>query len=302
MNQPESILFIGLSCVGDVIMTTPIIESLHQRYPNAVFDFVADDRSKVLYEYCPYKRNIFIKDKNLFLRGLPSLLSKLWKNSYDLIVDVRTDGLAYILRGKQRLTKIGSQPYGEHSVEKLMGVISRIHGNEPIPNTKLWLDDISHEYAKQKLTQFNDKENIIAISPGEPSKPHKNWAIKNWVEFINKISMNISGIIYMGGPSERDATDKIKAKIKTPFIDVVGNSLLESAALLDRVKIYIGPDSGLGHLAAARGTETITLFSVFGPERYLPWGGNAVSVRGKDNDARNISVSDVVDLFNKTMI
>ena len=58
MNNPmpayrKKILFIGLSCVGDVVMTSPILGILHEKFPNAIIDVVADYRSKNLYENLP---------------------------------------------------------------------------------------------------------------------------------------------------------------------------------------------------------------------------------------------------------
>ena len=39
-DNVKNILFISLSCVGDAVMTTPVIESLHQSFPDARFDIV----------------------------------------------------------------------------------------------------------------------------------------------------------------------------------------------------------------------------------------------------------------------
>ncbi|MEM7027546.1 MAG: glycosyltransferase family 9 protein, partial [Pseudomonadota bacterium] len=63
-------------------MTTPVIQVIHKKYPDASIDFVADRRSSVLYENCPYKNKIYIKDKNKFMRGLPGLLADLWQQKY----------------------------------------------------------------------------------------------------------------------------------------------------------------------------------------------------------------------------
>ncbi len=53
LNQPEDnverILFITLSCVGDAVMTTPVLQTLHKKYPHALIDVVADKRSSILF-------------------------------------------------------------------------------------------------------------------------------------------------------------------------------------------------------------------------------------------------------------
>lgn len=88
----NKILFVGLSCVGDVIMTTPVMQSLHTKYPEALFDIVTDKRAMQLYGNYPFLNKLYIKDKDKPLRGVPGLLLQLWKNRYDIIVDVRQMG------------------------------------------------------------------------------------------------------------------------------------------------------------------------------------------------------------------
>ena len=101
----NKILFIGLSSVGDVVMTTPVLTSLQNKYPEALFDIVVDKRGIELYKNFPKLNKIYLKDKDKLLRGVPDLLLRLWKNRYDIIVDVRSDGLAYLQRAKKRYTK-----------------------------------------------------------------------------------------------------------------------------------------------------------------------------------------------------
>ena len=94
----QKLLFVGLSCVGDAVMTTPVLQALHQVYPDAEIDIVADRRSWEIFEHCPYRGDIFYKDKQRFLRGAPALLKELLATRYDVVVDLRTDGLASRLR------------------------------------------------------------------------------------------------------------------------------------------------------------------------------------------------------------
>ena len=105
-NVVNKILFISLSNIGDAIMTTPVLHALHQLYPEAIIDIVGDQRSSEIFKHCPYRGEIFHKQKNSFLRGVPALLMTLWAQSYDLVVDIRTDGLAYLLPAGKRLSLI----------------------------------------------------------------------------------------------------------------------------------------------------------------------------------------------------
>jgi ADP-heptose:LPS heptosyltransferase len=62
-------------------------------------------------------------------------------------------------------------------------------------------------------------------------------------------------------------------------IDLVGAGIDEVGACFARVRLYIGNDSGLMHLAAAAGAPTIGLFGPTADAIYSPWGPKAVTVR-----------------------
>ena len=274
-------------------MTTPVFESLHQSYPQALFDVIADKRSISLYENCPYIDQIFIKDKSRFLRGTPSLIMQLRGKKYDLIVDLRTGFLSYLLKGKKRLTKHASVAYGKHAVEDLMGVISELHGNKPIPDPIVWYTQKEEDYATQQLAEFNDFDMLLCVSVGNPYKPRKSWSMDKLVTMINQYQNQFVGLVMVGGPDEIEVTASMINEIKLPVVNCVGNSLLEAATILKRCHVYIGPDSGLGHLAAAVGTPTISFFSTVSPQRYLPRGKRSIAIVANNGDARTINHEEV---------
>lgn len=297
----NKILFIGLSSVGDVVMITAVLKSLQDKYPDALFDIVVDKRATGLYKNYPRLNKLYLKDKDRPLRGVPDLLLALWKNRYDIIVDVRTDGLAYLLRAKKRYTKWTAKSYGAHAVEDLMGVIAKLHGNQPIPDTSVWPSELDRQYAAAEISVFSDKDRLLALSIGDNRKPVKTWPVDKFVELINRHANDFSGIIFLGNSFEAGETREVASKINLTYINTVDNSLLEAAALIEKSCLYIGPDSGLGHIAAAVETPTISFFSTVKPERYRPWGNRSECIVGKENDARNISVEEVSAAIRRTL-
>ena len=298
----NKILFIGLSNVGDVIMTTPVLKSLHTKFPSASFDIVADKRSMNLYGNYPFLNSLYLKDKNKPLRGVPTLLSELWKNSYDIIVDVRSDGLAYLLRGKKRYTKFFAKSYGPHAVEEIMGVIHSLYGEQAIPDTEIWLSDANREYASKQLSVFDNKEKLLSLSVGDSRKPEKTLATENFIKLLRTHKNDFSGVIFLGNEFESEVTERVCKEIEIPHINTLGNSLLDAAALIEKTCLYIGPDSGLGHIASAVKTRTISFFSVMSPERFRPWGNKTTCIAAHNNDARNISAAEVSDIINRDIL
>ena len=299
-DTTESILFISLSCVGDAVMTTPLLLSLNEHYPAASIDIVGDRRSSILFSMCPFAGEIFNKDKSRAGRGIFELIGRLRQKKYDVIVDVRTEFLPYLLRGDRSYTKLGATPYGVHAVERLMGVIRSIHQDAPIPPTCIWTDGADEPLVDEWLGR--DISRWLAVAPGAGGRAVKAWPEQHYATLINSLGDVFTGIILLGTDSDKDLTASIGRQLNTQFVDLAGKtSLLQAAAVLKRAEFFVGSDSGLGHVAAAVETPTLSFFSVDRPERVHPWGNRAVWLHGDNNDARNIPVEDALAKIRESM-
>ena len=289
----NKILFISLSNVGDAIMTTPVLQALHDNYKDATIDIVADRRSSEVFLNCPFRGDIFIKNKKSFLRGVPELLGKLRTRQYDLIVDLRTDGLAYLLRGKKKLTKRHRGETGSHAVQQHMGVIGSIYNNRPIPDCRIWTGQEDENFARSIIGDMNGKQ-ILALGPGANSQK-KIWPVENYIALVNKLSGDFDKVILVGNRQDAALAKGITAPASMTVLDLCGRTtILQAAAVLQYANVFIGNDSGLGHLAAARGVPTITLFGPGEPDRYRPWSEMSQSVCGPGHNIKNVKVEDVI--------
>lgn len=299
-DKVKSILLVSLSCVGDAVMTTPVLQSLHDSCPHAKIDVISDSRSAILYTHCPYKQTIILKDKSKFLRGALDLVSKTRKNNYDLIVDLRTDGLAYLFKGKTRLTKWGSKPYGEHAVENLMGVISKVHGNRRIHDTRVWLTEQEEEFAEEALALLPSGTWVVLVPDNLDQR--KVWPEQNYLKLIESFEDKIDGIILEGSLREKESTDRIARELKVPVVNMAGKTnLLQAAAMIKRASVFVGSDSGLGHIAGAVSTPAMLFFSVDKPERVLPWRAKAEFLVSEDENTRSITVDRAVAKLDKLL-
>ena len=293
MNDVRTILFISLSNIGDVVMTTPVLERLHGCFPEAVVDVVADPRSRVLFEHCPYRGEILLKPKGLKGGAALAWLKGLRAKRYDLIVDLRTDFVAWLLRGRKRLTKLGAKPLGPHSVEQHMGVIRRLCGDE-IPAAAVWPGSAAEEEAERLLAEGPGGRRL-AIAPGA-NWEGKIWPAERFVELVREVGGRFDSLVLIGGPGDRERCASIAAESPLPTLDLAGRcDLLTSAALLGHCAAFVGNDSGPGHLAAAAGIPTVTVFGPGEPERYHPWGEPSVWLRGEENELARLDARRVAE-------
>jgi heptosyltransferase III len=290
---PDSILLISLSNIGDVIMTTPVLQALHEYSPGSRIDIVADSRSSDIFRFCPYRGELFLKHKKGLFRGGWDLLKAVRKNHYDLIVDLRTDGFAYLLRGNRRLTKWHRASDSLHSVEQHMSIIKSIWHQKEIPPCHVWLSKTERDYAPEVLGIYKGSK-LLGLGPGANSKK-KVWPAERYVLLVERLSDQFDAIIIFGSNRDRAYADYIHSHIHMPCINLCEKTtLLQAAAVQAHIELYIGNDSGLGHMAAAMGKPTMTIFGPGEPERYRPWIKGGMLAIGRNHDIDNVMVDDVV--------
>lgn len=300
MDVVDKILFISLSNIGDAVMTTPALHELHQAFPEAVIDIVAGSRSLPVFRHCPYRGDIFLKDKKKLLRGYPDLLRQLRRKRYDLVVDLRTDGFSLLLKASNRYQKRRAKGSGMHAVQEHLAIIEDLTDVEGRPETHIWLSDEEINFARTVMHEFPDPD-CLAIGPG-CGGPEKVWPADRFAALANHLQEIFSGVVLLGGPGDSDYAAEVIKTINCRTLDLTGKTdILQAAAIIKQCKLFIGNDSGLGHLASAVATPSLTLFGVGQPDRYHPWQEKAVWLTGRDHEVRNIPVEQALESVQKLL-
>ena len=272
-NEGRQFLFITLSNIGDALLTTPVLQFLHQYDESATIDIVGDERSSVLFLHCPYRGEIYHKQKRRLLRGVPALLSELRRKRYDLVVDLRTDVLARLVRAEKRLVKTagGGQT---HAVERHFAAISPLTEGEEIPSTVLWLGQEDRDYAGEVCRQLPGSR-WLCIGPGA-NWEKKIWPAEKFALAAQALSGEFDALVLLGNKADNRQAELVAGRVGLPCINLCGRTtLLQAAAVMDKMTLFLGNDSGLGHIAAAVGVPSFTLFGPGNPDRYHPWGSRA---------------------------
>ncbi|MDP8567972.1 glycosyltransferase family 9 protein [Methylophilus aquaticus] len=293
------ILVITLSNIGDAIMSTPVLAALHAHYPEACIDLVCDVRSSALYKSCPYIGHLFERDKTHGWMGYLKLIVLLRQTRYDLIVDLRTDFLVHLLRAKQKFKKKSNvSTLHMHSVSKHMAAIRTLVGNRAA-NLELWANAQDQHIVD---TQFPCAGRLLAVGLGA-NFSGKIWPLARYVAVANALSGQVDGVVLLGGSADRALAQQFSAQVRLPVYNACGNlSLPQSYALLKRCHFYLGNDSGLGHMAAAAGLPTLTLFGPGSPVRYLPWSRQAYFIQDPQQSIFGITVESVVEKLQALLI
>ena len=293
INKRGKFLFITLSNIGDALLTTPVLEFLHRYDETATVDIVGDERSFMLFLHCPYRGEIYHKQKQRFLRGAPALLSELRRKRYDLVVDLRTDILAWLVRADKRLVKTAGGRQA-HAVERHFAAVSSLAEDSEIPSTTLWLGQEDRDYADGVCRQLPGNR-WLCIGPGA-NWEKKIWPAEKYALAANELSGGFDALVLMGNKADNRQAELVAGRVRLPCVNLCGRTtLLQAGAVMERMTLFLGNDSGLGHIAAATGVPSFTLFGPGSPERYRPWGLRAAWLTAPDSNIENIPVNIVVE-------
>src|SRR6185503_4040985 len=106
----------------------------------------------------------------------------------------------------------------------------------------------------------------IAMLPGARHGT-KRWPESHWLELHDRLRGAGHRLLYASLASERDQLPGLAARVAA---DAGSRWCLESlpriASLLSRAAAAVSSDSGLMHVAAARGTRVVAMFGSTAPE------------------------------------
>lgn len=295
MKAPRRILFITLSNIGDLVMTTPLLEALHLAYPDYLIDVVADPRSSELLRACPYIDKVIHRDKRAGAGGTLRLITQLRERHYEIAVDLRTAFLTLFIRCGDRGQKRRGTSRGAHAVQHHFTALGPILGPlAEIPPARLWLDEHSRARASE-LLEGRSNERSLVVAPGA-NWPGKIWPVSHYAELLKGLASAFDHVIVVGAESDRAAGETLRKASQLPLTNLAGaTGLLEAAACMSGARAFVGNDSGLGHMAAALAVPTVTVFGPGQPARYRPWGQRAEIVLAPDGDLAALEAPAVID-------
>lgn len=169
----------------------------------------------------------------------------------------------------------------EHLVDGLSELGDGRIGDET--SWSLRLLDSEHRAAVEALSPLGMDRPFIAFSIGTKWQPN-DYGDENWKVVLGEIGRRFPslGLAVIGARNEVDRSDAIAAHWPGLTVNLCGRlSPRESAAVLQRSRLFLGHDSGPMHLAASVGTRCVAVFS----SRNLPgvWfprgGGHAIFYR-----------------------
>jgi len=285
----ENILIVRLSSLGDIVLTTPVIETLKNEFPQSQTFFLTkaqygdilrnDPRIFSLLEFDP-------KGKHKGISGFMRLVGELKSHDFDLLVDLHANLRSFFIRlltkskiklkyNKRWLSRCMMvylkflKTKSIHTVDSYLEVLKHISIDTPDKKPLLFLSKNDIELVEHFLLEEKVRKDdiVVGVHPGA------RWETKRWDEEKFRkvcqvlIEKNNYKVILMGDDKDKRLIERIKKGIPDArLIPAVGLSLGKSMSLIQRFDSLITNDSGPMHMAQALQVPVVVIFGPTHPK------------------------------------
>lgn len=279
IRNPEKILIIRLSSIGDILLATPLIRILRQRFPAAQIDFLTKSRFTELLIANPYLNHLMAFNDQLGFKELQRVQQQIRAEKYDWLVDIHRNLRTHYLKcGSGALAFVYNKRVGRrfllvHFKLNYYPAIIPVYQRylEPLAPFGIQDDQAGLDFhfspggevhTTRRFTEFLTRyPYVIGLVPGAGFAT-KRWPAENFARVAGFLAKHLqTGIIIFGGEAERALQQEIQSRTTAPILGLAGEcSLQETAAMMRVCHLIISNDSGLMHLAVALRKKLIAIF------------------------------------------
>ncbi len=301
LGNVQRILIYKLDHLGDVLLATPALRAIRNRFPGAEIRIVIGEWSRSVLENNPNIDGVVIYNSKEFARApykahrLSDLKRTLGSWKPDLVIGLRDDwqtlwhaafsGARLINRGlvhlREWIDRKQQHRPSSHELERLWAIIAPLGITpEPVERLEYVISEAERKMAAE-VTLAHGIESPFAIVQAGTSIQLKEWSLERFAEAARHIAAQHGmQIVLIGSPEEVERSAMLAALIPDlDPVDITGKlSLRGTAALMERAELYLGSDGGAMHVASAVGLPTVGLFGPGSYHIFRPVGRHAAAI------------------------
>jgi ADP-heptose:LPS heptosyltransferase len=298
------ILVIKFKYLGDVVVSTPMLRALRQRFPQAELHVLIPEEAVPLLKYVPWLDKVwgFPRQRGrMQLKKTMPLLAELRAEKFDLSLDFvgndRGAWTSFMIGAKER--------WGLEAPRGFLGRSWCYHHTTEQPDYDLYYEGVrelmildamgmgtgSRDTRLEIYTNPDLKAKAAELLPEGTILCHissvqlkKEWPLEYWREFSIKAASRGLRLMFSAGISEREqfslralANPDLGIACLPPVYD-----LELFLAILQRAKLFVSADTGPLHFAVGLQTPTLSLFAPSDYLRWAPVGEPHTTIRGKE--------------------
>ena len=283
--NPENILVINVSRIGDTLLATPAIRAIAQHWPQARITVLGHPKRVEVLENIPFMHAIGGMDNRRSI-----LQGRLHGKRYDLAFVFGYDLplLRYALRVADKVVAFRQsdeninrrlyqcvEPSATRSVHDtdLRFKLTDALGIERVDRHLSYVVSTSEKnWAINRLRQDIGGEPphpLIGLQIASfPTKGYRDWPLENFSALCKRIVERWPSVHFLvfGGEQEQDRTQALHRLLLPQSTHYAGQlTLRQTGALMQQLDLYIGVDTGPTHVAGALDVPMVALYHPYLP-------------------------------------
>lgn len=260
-------MIIRLSCIGDIVLTTPVVRCLKTQLPDVELHYLIKPSYKQAIINNPY-----ISKFHLLQDDWEKTIAELKEERFDFIIDLHRNLSSRRIKNNLKVpafsvkklnfrkllfTKLkwNVMPKEEHIIDRYLKTVELFGVHNDGAGMDYFISP--GEEVKQQDIPTSHQAGYIGLVIGA-SFYTKKLPVYKLQELCTKID---HPIILLGGPEDAQQGEEVKQVDAVKIYNACGKfSLNESADLIRKAKLIIAHDTGLMHIAAAFKKQVITVW------------------------------------------
>ncbi|QJB58061.1 glycosyltransferase family 9 protein [Pseudodesulfovibrio sp. zrk46] len=280
--HPKRILVCQLRQIGDVLLATPSLRLLKEKYPDAIIDVLTEKKCLPVLENNPNINKVWPIDRKALKNPLKALLyyAKVGRQPYDLIVDFQQlPRCKWVVRFSKAPVKLSFTPHWynkylyTHWAKPKIGYAAMCKASVLAPlgikwdreRPEIFLTDTEKKEADVFCTEHGITGPYITIDPSH-RRETRRWPSRHYAGLMKLIREQHPDMefVILYGPGEKELAEKV---IKQAGMGIVPNTMLSlrgMAAVQDKAVMHVGNCSSPRHFAVAVDTPSLTIHGATG--------------------------------------
>ncbi len=303
MLVPKRILVIRLDRLGDVILSTPVLEALRHRFPHVFIAMLVRPLCQDAIVGNPFVNDVLLYDKDQAQHGVWATIRfarALRRYQFDTALVLhpsnRSHWIPWLARIPVRIgyhrklpwllthrlahrKQEGRQHESAYTLEMLQ--VFGITSVAPAPHVTVQASAAKRIEELLGESGIAPSDRLVGIHPSA-SCISKRWLPERFADVADRLVVQERAkICVVAGEADTIHAHAVIQRMRQPALNLAGRlNVAELAALLRRCQVLISNDSGPVHVAAAVGTPVVAIFGRnqrgLSPQRWGPIGDSHV--------------------------
>lgn len=294
------VLAIRLRSIGDALLMTPSLHAIKRQYPDSSLSVLVEPSAAGIFQGNPDIDAVIVvagkrqcqgsslSRRYRYLKSIIQIYNQRFTAVFDFHGGPRSGILTWLSNAAVRVGhrdyqnswaythKVGTDTKRDsiHSVERQLSLVTGVGIPPAEKNLVLNVSQAARQFLTRRQPDLLQASTPIIAFHLWSHTQKKTWPASETAKVANSfIATHNARILLLGSPNEQSQIDSVAALLTRQPTIFCGDEfgLQELAAVLEKVKLYIGNDSGPTHMAAALRLPIVVLFGGSNPAVWHPW-------------------------------